>query len=202
MGMKLAWLAIKTNNCAYIDEMLELSNMTMLGIPQQAQNEEYYSGDRFDPLSRIQSTLTKNGWYFLDFRYIPESVEEQIPVLSIGTTAVKFWLNETVMYSSAECWVDGELIWSVNHGDDDVGVMHLEEYGALPDSFDAIKATVFAEQISFNDADYIIEIPALVAKAAIGYKHDEGFTNDDEFLEATESVLSRKKPWLLMKQYT
>lgn len=206
MGMKLSWVAIKEENYSKINHILGLSNMTLLGISKENQYKEYYENDERDGFDgRLEAFATQKGWYFINCRYLPSFIEEKLDLLSIGTTLVMFSLTETAMYSIAEHWCDGQMIWSIKHGDTgDADVFHLEEKGKLPDNLTSIKEEIFAEQNAAGGVnagvDIIIEIPSLVAKEMTGYKHDEGFTNGDKVIESTESVLSRKKTSLLFTQ--
>lgn len=204
MGIKRSWIAVKEENYAKIHHILGLSDMTQLGIPRENQWEEYVevSGYR----ERIEGFATEKGWYFINSRHLPSFIEEKLSQISMDTTVVMFWLNETVMCSTVEYWHNSKISWSVSHGNNaESGVFHLEEKGILPDCVKSIKEAVFSEQNAAGGVnagvDMVIEVPSLVAREVIGYKYDEGFTNGDQVIESTESVLSRKSQSMLLKNF-
>ena len=202
MGVKLSWIAVREVNYSKINSILELSDMTLLGIARENQYKEQYKNNEFN--GRMEAFLTQKGWYFIMCRYLPFFIEEKLHMLSKETTLVIFELTETAMSAKAEYWFNSEKIWSLSHNPNE-GIFNLEENGILPDSFRSIKEKIFAEQNNKGGVnakvDCIIEIPSLMASEVTGYKHDEGFVNKDKIIESTESVLSRKKPSLLLKEY-
>lgn len=80
------------------------------------------------------------------------------------------------MASSSELWTNGHRRWWISHEGIE-GPKGLNFSGSLPDVFKNIKAEMEATQIKNGgdraDVDYIFEIPLLVAKALVGFKHDE-----------------------------
>jgi hypothetical protein len=80
------------------------------------------------------------------------------------------------MASSAELWTGGDRKWWISHEGEN-GPKGLDFSGNLPDVFKNIKTEMEAKQINNGgdqaDVDYIFEIPLLVARALVGFKHDE-----------------------------
>lgn len=190
MGVKLSWLAIKEKDHSKIHAILDLCDRASLGLSPADQAKEYEKSD--EPLNAF---ATQQGWYFIQCRYFPAFIENQLDLLSIDTALVRFECNETSMYALAEYWQDGEMVWSVHH-EGAKGVFHLVEHGCLPQYFVSIKERCFAEQVCEGGVnagvDMMIEIPILLAKEMTGFRYDEGFSNGDEIIETSYSVLSRK----------
>jgi hypothetical protein len=85
-------------------------------------------------------------------------------------------VEEHCMASSAEWWSGGERKWWISH-EGDRGPKGLNFTGILPENFESIKAEMEATQIQEGGdqagVDYIFEIPLMVAKSIVGFKHDE-----------------------------
>jgi hypothetical protein len=80
------------------------------------------------------------------------------------------------MASSAELWTGGERKWLISH-EGVGGPKGLSFCGILPEGFETIKTEMEARQFKAGgdgaDVDYIFEIPLLMAKKIVGFKHDE-----------------------------
>jgi hypothetical protein len=79
-------------------------------------------------------------------------------------------IEEHVMFSSAQEWRSGKLVWRAEHvGENDT--TNLKTSGTLPPSFEAARQE--AEGGTDSEVDYFFEVPLVVAKALMGFKHDE-----------------------------
>ena len=80
------------------------------------------------------------------------------------------------MFSSAQEWRSGKQVWRAEHtGEDDT--TNLKTFGTLPPSFEAARRE--AEGGTDSEVDYFFEVPLVVAKALMGFKHDEDLPGVD-----------------------
>jgi hypothetical protein len=81
------------------------------------------------------------------------------------------------MLSSASGWNGEKQLWRVEHYGGEKGLLHLETEGNLPNEFECVRDRFFAQQESAGganaDVDYVYEIPAELAKALTGFRHDQ-----------------------------
>jgi hypothetical protein len=111
-------------------------------------------------------------------------------------------IEEHVMYSSAEFWSCGQRRWRVEH-DAQEAIDHLTTFGDLPEDFAATKAE-FSEQREAEggkeaDVDCYFEIPLMLARNRVGFKHDEvnAFESEGKFQVLTDTLSkpSQGKAW-------
>jgi len=105
------------------------------------------------------------------------------------------------MFSSAEEWVAGSLVWRAVHVGEN-GPIDLETSGALPPSFQSMADAIAAEQEADGgktaDVDHYFEIPLNAMKSITGFKHDEEVSgiNYEKFdLLRDTSTPQDQKPW-------
>lgn len=146
-----------------------------------------------DILSAIDAVETGSSAEFPDFEYCVVSLEggwtvvwapeeffnnQRCKALSATHPIIAVSVNETVMYSDARWFENGELVWSIWHqGDEDRS--HLESSGPVPDIGKTIERAKRVEQAE-DDAsepeysvDVIFEIPLALAATYCPFKHDE-----------------------------
>ena len=86
------------------------------------------------------------------------------------------------MFSSAEYWADGRLVWSAEHVGED-GPIHLTTSGVLPPGFEGMvrghKERQEADGGAKAGVDHYFDIPLVAAKAIMGFKHDEAIPGID-----------------------
>lgn len=120
--------------------------------------------------------------------------QESMSVLSSGCRAVACNIEEHVNYASAELWQDGSRIWRVEHqGDEDSTNMTAE--GQLPQQFQELLAGVEPEDSENIDGYFHMDIPLILAKELVGFRHDEvnDVIDSTPFEELRETT--QKKFW-------
>lgn len=105
------------------------------------------------------------------------------------------------MFSSAEQWVDGTMLWRAEHVGEN-GLINLKTSGVLPPTFqamvDAQAAKQQAEGGETANVDHYFDIPLNAAKTIIGFKHDEevlGVKYDNFELLSQSVPLRTGNPW-------
>ena len=103
------------------------------------------------------------------------------------------------MFSSSELWLNGVRQWRVEH-DAQKSIEHLATDGSMPEDFPAASRQ-FAEQQAAEDrnkaeVDWYFEIPLVLARNRVGFKHDEGAAREtDGKFQVLSDPMSAKKPW-------
>lgn len=161
MGYSLSWVAVETAG----EEALR----TEFGL--QATGETSEVGPEFD-----LSGAHLPGWFLLVADHSDALVDEQLlKSLSSHGRVVAAMVEEHVMFSSSEEWLNGVRVWGAIHVPD-AGLYHIGVEGSLPETYTAIHARQFNEQKKDGgqDAgvDHIIDIPLELAAAIIGFRHD------------------------------
>jgi hypothetical protein len=148
-----------------------------------------------------------SGWYLVvDSRRRADSLlhPDVLGVLSRKCPVIACAIEEHVMYTSAEQWDRGSMVWRALHVGEN-GPIHLETEGTVPPSFQAICATHVADQQAEGgaeaDVDHYFDIPLMVAKEIIGFKHDEespgvDYARFDLLRELSEAARQpQSRPW-------
>jgi hypothetical protein len=95
--------------------------------------------------------------------------------LSLKAPVLSCWVNETVMFSSANYFDQGNYLWFVGH-DAQRGMNNLELDGDLPSQFSNIRDGLVAQQVAAGgedaDVDFIFDVPLELAQSVCGFKHD------------------------------
>ena len=181
MGFAITWFAFRTEEAA--------SLFADLGLTPTDEKDD-------GPDAPIATATLKNRWQILwcneyGCRFFAEA---ELRRLSKQREIVRCLVEEHVMASSAELWSNGSRVWWLSHEGEN-GPKGLEVDGRPPASFSEIRAKLEATQAAEGgddaDVDYIFEIPLLVAKSLVGFKHDEvcGLMTSPSF-----DVLSRIEP--------
>lgn len=169
MGDSLSLLAIE---CDEVDDALG-----MIGIERTGTHCEY----ALEPLSGC--TLPGGAYLVVatrcDAAFLGADVLAQ---LSTRFPVTACSIEEHVMFSSAEVWIDGARAWRVAHTGESEPV-DLEVIGVMPPEFhamaDALKAQQEADGGASAGVDHYFDIPLLAAKARTGFKHDEEIAGID-----------------------
>jgi hypothetical protein len=188
MGYSLSLLAVQ---CSDPDEALSALNIVRTGQPCKYASQQ------------LTGYAMPQGWYLVvadrcDHRFLKANV---LKSLSQKYRAVACSIEEHVMFSSAEEWIAGALVWRAVHVGED-GPIELKTSGALPPSFqsmaDALAAKQEAEGGKTAGVDYYFEIPLRAAKAIMGFQHDEtvpGVDYEKFDLLQDSSASERRRPW-------
>ena len=152
---------------------------------------------------RLTGYAMPQGWYLVvarrcDHRFLEANV---LGPLSKTFRVIACSIEEHVMFSSAEEWVTGSLVWRAVHVGEN-GPIDLETSGALPLSFQSMADAIAAEQEADGgkaaDVDHYFEIPLNAMKSITGFKHDEKISgiNYEKFdLLRDTSTPQDQKPW-------
>lgn len=167
MGFSISWFAIRKENANNFFEILKLN--------KTQETEEF-------PESTISTAELDTGWQILWYNkfscpFIDEKILENI---SNNFEIIKCLVEEHVMFSSSELWVNGKCKWKISHEGENVPI-GLNFEGDLPNCFEQIKLEMEAEQKRENEGDaevdYLFEIPLKIVEEIVGFKHDEECTH-------------------------
>jgi hypothetical protein len=178
MGFSITWFAFRASEGEALMRELRLAP----------------TGETDDgPDSLIATARLKNGWQVLWYtkygcRFLQEA---DLKRLSARSEIVRCLVEEHVMASSSELWSGGLRKWSLSHEGEN-GPRGLAVEGKPPACFPDVRREMETTQAAKGgdkaEVDYIFEIPLLVAKNIVGFKHDE---QCDLMVEPTFSVLTR-----------
>jgi len=179
MGYAVTWCAVREGAA---DELL-----SHLGLKVTDKTEQ-------DPASAFSTVKLKTGWRLVwSNTYACPVLTKHLPTFHGGHEAVLCQIEEHVMASSAEVWIDGKRKWWTSHEGED-GPKGLATDGELPQCFASIRENMeVAQRAAGGDeagVDYIFEIPLKVAHALVGFKHDENY---EAVVEGNFVVLSDGK---------
>jgi hypothetical protein len=94
----------------------------------------------------------------------------QIAALSMTTDVIFCEVNETTMWSSAECWSKGNRTWVVTHAGDGEDRFDLSKSGDLPPALSEIETQLVADQNADDGTvDHIFDIPLELAASYIAF---------------------------------
>jgi len=162
MGYAISWIAFRGETDPQAAELLGLSPFgKFLEVP-----ESMFCGVRLD-----------TGWYVVVINeYAHKFVRERsLQRVSTAADVVAAAIEEHVMFSSAEAWKSGNLIWRVTHASGS-NRRHLEEYGSFPGQYLDIKERLLAaqerEDEGAHEVDYVFDVPLELSEAIVGFKHD------------------------------
>ncbi len=181
MGFAISWYAVPE---PHADQFFKRLDLTPTGETEEI------------PESLICTAQLDTGWNLLCYNEYgcPFLQEEDLTHLSADHKILYCLVEEHVMASSAELWSVGKRQWSISHEGED-GPKGLEVDGEVPDTLAAIRQQMEQQQQAEGgdeaDVDYIFEIPLLVAKSMVGYKHDEDCPH---LVGGTFTVMSRSAP--------
>jgi hypothetical protein len=118
------------------------------------------------------------GWrvvWYNEFE-CPALDSDRLAALSSDNELMVCFIEEHVMVSVATLWSGGQCVWTIAH-DGQNGPRGLSIEGDIPDCLASIREEMEALQKAEGgedaDVDYLFEIPLLVAKTLVGFKHDE-----------------------------
>lgn len=160
MGWSLSWAAVRGGT----REMA----CTSLRLRAVGRREEV-------PESNIEGVQLPTGWYLVLYNR-NELADSELARFSRWGEVVSCFVEDHVMFSRASGWQQGKRIWSVTH-DCEKGRFHLEVDGNPPAEHKDVAKRLLAEQRAAGgeqaDVDYVYDIPAELAKAVTGFRHDQ-----------------------------
>jgi hypothetical protein len=164
MGISLAWVGVQAMTAGDVQSTIGLTDTGLSG--------HYYDFP-------IVGLAIPNNWYLLAAKSCDHAIRSNpiLSKLSARTSVIACSIEEHVMFMSAALWRDSREIWSVQHRGGDYGDTDLIVKGALPDTFDDVRARCFAAQESASatgvGVDYVADIPLELARSIVGFRHDE-----------------------------
>ncbi|MEO0796669.1 MAG: hypothetical protein AAFX93_15985 [Verrucomicrobiota bacterium] len=163
MGFAITWCAVPQS---VANDFFEKTGLVPTGLTEEI------------PESAVSIAHLDTGWSILwvndfDCSFLKEAQRQKY---SENHDLIVCQVEEHAMTSIAERWSKGACQWRIAHEGID-GPSGLETSGALPVDFSTIKVEMEDAQKTAGgdqaDVDYIFEIPLLVAKSIVGFKHDE-----------------------------
>jgi hypothetical protein len=165
MGWSLSWLAIES---AAAD-----AARARLGLEPTRDAAE--PGD-----APLVGCALPGGWYLVVARGCDHELvsDAMLGAASADGDVVACSVDEHVMFSSATCWTRGRERWRVSH-DAGKGLRNLVATGEPPPELAAIRDEHAAKQDAERigdpmEVDWWFEIPLVLARGIVGFKHDEG----------------------------
>jgi hypothetical protein len=130
--------------------------------------------------ARLSVADLPEGWTLFLSSDMDEALEDRMVELSRLGPAVGCAMEEHVMFHEARGFIGGREVWRITR-DSEEGDDHLQASGEVPAHFESIRQAAIARQRERNDADYLFDVPADVAKAICGFKFGDdrpegGFT--------------------------
>jgi len=183
MGYSLSWAAVKNGT---LEMICSAGSLRSTG-----QREEV-------PESNVVAAAIPTSWYAVLYNH-SEISDQLLAKLSAGGEVVSCFVEDHVMYSSASGWTRGKQLWKVLH-DCEKGRYHLEVTGTPPIGLADIQKRLTETQNDAGgeraDVNHIYEIPAELAKALTGFRHDEDVPSMDgdvyQVLEPLNTDLLKK----------
>jgi hypothetical protein len=189
MGYSIAWLAVRGTSPEVAFQRLALAPT-----------------DRFADYAEhdVSARDIPGGWTLVVARGCDHRIiaERQLTELSVECDLLACSIEEHVMYSSSEFWSRGQRHWRVEH-DAQKAIDHLSTLGSLPEDFAVVRAQLSEQQAAAGgkeaDVDFYFDIPLVLARNRVGFKHDEvnAFESDGKFQVFTDasSKQSQGKAW-------
>jgi hypothetical protein len=172
MGYATSWIAFRGKTDAQAAELLGLSPSGKFEeVP-----ESMFSGVRLD-----------NRWYGVVINeYGHKFVRERsLQRVSAAADVVATAIEEHAMFTSAEAWTSGNVIWRVSHPSG--SSRHLEEHGSLPGQYFAVKERLLAaeqrEDEGDREPDYVFDVRLELSQAIVGCKHNRVLDSRFEVLK-------------------
>lgn len=185
MGVRICYLASRASP----EELVEATNLALGESTAEQPYGEWWI-----------ARLKRGGWTILwsENERFGQRSTEQVAELSKRYETYICEVNETVMWSSAEFWKEGQQIWKVTHAGEGEDVFDLSVSGALPEGFSDLKQMHTSNQENEDEGvDHIFEIPLDLAASDCGFRHD-GYLEQSE-VESFVTILAPKKKGLLSR---
>lgn len=179
MGYSLSWAAVRGKSPEAV--------RAELGLEPTGVTLEVPEGD-------FCSVALETGWFIvvsnLDERFVDDAV---LAKLSAGCEVVGCFVEEHVMMSRAAGWREGQQQWSLTH-QAEVSRDDLSREGTPPPVLAELEAAARSRRQAEPDGpDFLFDVPANVAQALSGFRHDEG---ERSFAELRLAAPPPKKSWL------
>jgi len=193
MGYSISLLAVQ---CADPDRTLSALEITRSGQTCKYAKE------------RLSGCALPGNWFLIVAQGCanPFLKPKILGLLSEQSALVACSIEEHVMFSSAEYWAGGALVWRVEHVGEN-GPVHLRTSGDLPSDFAGMAAVQMKRQEADGgkeaDVDHYFDIPLNLARSIMGFKHDEEIPGVDydnfELLSKTTKSKVGRSWWQIWK---
>lgn len=191
MGYSLAWLAVRG-----LTYHVALERQGLLPTEQTA---DYGDHD-------VSALADAGEWSIVVARGCDHRIisAKNLAALSLNCEVVACSVEEHAMFSSSELWLNGVRQWRVEH-DAQQSIEHLATDGSMPEDFPATSRQFAEQQAAENgdkaEVDWYFEIPLVLARTRVGFKHDEGagFDTDGKFQVLSDPMSSKKRWWQFWK---
>ncbi len=171
MGYSLSWIAVKERPDSEIHRSL--------GLKKTGEYGDYYGKHR------IVGRVLKNGWYILIAQGCDDPITKSRALASLSKSceAVACSIEEHVMFSSCAFWKNGKKAWSVKHRGEE-GPLDILKTGKLPQNYASIERGLVETQKSEDNegegVDHVFDLPLVMAKQLVGFRHDESPSEPDD----------------------
>jgi hypothetical protein len=170
MGTKASWLVATSEQR---DRLVQLLRCEYRDDVNHTDDVAYYGYNT--PQGHITLIDATGDWKFQD--------RKTQKLISDGANVYFFSVHTGVMYSSAEAWSHGRIVWEIEHNSE-FGGYHIDSDGDLPDDFYDIRDGRFEEQAREGGeeagVDFVIEIPRDMARALTGFDGEDGIPDGVE----------------------
>lgn len=191
MGFSLAWLAVRG-----LPYHVALERQGLLPTEHESDYGEH----------DVSALADAGEWSLVVARGCDHRIisAKNLATLSVNCEVIACSVEEHVMFSSSELWLNGTRQWRVEH-DAQKSIEHLATDGSMPEDFPATRKQ-FAEQQDAEggnnaEVDLYFEIPLVLARDRVGFKHDEeaAFETDRKFQVLSDTMSSKKAWWQFWK---
>lgn len=165
MGFAITWCAVRE---ADAERFLTALELVRTGATES------------DPESPISTVGLRSGWRLVWHNDYDSKLlgAQNLQRISEAHDVLACRIEEHVMASSAEFWSQGRRRWWISHEGEN-GPQGLETLGDPPECFESIREEMERAQRADGgdeaDVDHLFEIPVLVARTLVGFKHDEAY---------------------------
>lgn len=159
MGWSLSWVGVRGVHAGEL--------WRRLGLRPTGRTSEL-------PVGRFSAATAEGEWTVIcasrDDRFVDGAL---LGPLSGYGEAVGCFVQEHAMFSQAVCWRSGERAWAVTH-DAERSPDHLQACGDLPAPFHQLELEAMtARRLDPQGPDLVFDVPLDLAKAVVGFRHDE-----------------------------
>jgi hypothetical protein len=183
MGFAISWVAVKGKAPDTVREELSLTST------------DEVTDLAFHP--PVSAASLPTGWYVIAANSTDHKLTRNnvVSKLSNGCEVVAVVVEEHVMWASAVGWRHREKLWEVMHYAER-GMFDLETTGTVPEAFERIRDSAFAQQRAENEeraeVDYVFDVPVDLAEEITGFRHDG---TDAEFVVLERDRRATRRRW-------
>jgi hypothetical protein len=169
MAQSLSWLAFQGKSRGDVLAALHL----------------FDTGTAAQPDSEIVSATLAGDWTVVRFQQFghPYAEDSSVAHFSKGCSVLACHVEESLLFSAAQFYRRGRMVWSVFHAGEDA-LSTIEVEGAPPEALNGIVEAQKAKQAAIPTGpmrvDFLFEVPLELARQVCGFRQDAG---EAEFTE-------------------